>query len=334
MKDGGKQEMNRRHVLALTGAGLTTALARPALAQGNYPDRPIRFIVPFPPGGGTDTWARITAEGMQPELGQPIIIDNRGGAGGLVGTEAAAKVAPDGYTLLFTITTHVQTPVVMRRFPYDPVNDFAHIGRLGTVAIYFVVGPAVPAGVTTMADFVAWSRGKDLSLASYAPGSTGHAFALMLAQEAQLQMTHVAYRGETPMLQDMLAGQVHGGFHSFAAAGEMMRAGRVRPLACTGQVRSPSLPNVPTMKELGYSDRFLFTGFSGLMAPARVPQPILRRVADAFRTAAQKPDTHRRLLAIDTIPSFQDPDAFRSQVAHSLRQWTEIATALNLQIEG
>ena len=135
--------MHRRRLLGLATATLATPALTPALAQGEsgvplqpsgapgigprYPDRPIRFIVPFPPGGGTDTWARIAAEGMQPELGQPIVIENRGGAGGLVGTEAAAKVAPDGYTLLFTITTHVQTPVVMRRFPYDPVEDFAPI---------------------------------------------------------------------------------------------------------------------------------------------------------------------------------------------------------------
>lgn len=326
--------MQRRNLLALGGSGLATAVVRPAAAQGAYPDRPIRFVVPFPPGGGTDTWARIASEGMQPELGQPIVIENRGGAGGLVGTEAVAKAVPDGYTLLFTITTHVQTPVVMRRFPYDPVNDFAPIGRLGTTSILFCVGPAVPASVTTMAEFRAWARGRDLSLGSYAPGSTGHAFALMLAEEAGLQMTHVAYRGETPMLQDMLAGQIHGGFHSMAAAGEMMKAGRVRALGSSGTSRVPSMPAVPTMKELGFSDRFTFSGFSGLLAPARTPVPILRRLADAFRVAAQKPETHRRLLSIDTIPSYQDPDTFRTQIARNLREWTEIATALNLQIEG
>src|SRR3712207_1295963 len=141
---------------------LAGVLAMPAIragAQITYPDRPIRFIVPFPPGGGTDTWARIAAEGMQPELGQPVVIENRGGAGGMVGTEAAAKAAPDGYTLLFTITTHVQTPVVMRRFPYDPVKDFAFIGRLGTTSISFCVGPKVPEAIRTWPDFAAWARG-------------------------------------------------------------------------------------------------------------------------------------------------------------------------------
>lgn len=322
----------RRTLLGLTAAGL---LPSPALAQGGaYPDRPVRFIVPFPPGGGTDVWARIAAEGMQAELGQPVIIENRGGAGGLVGTEAAAKVPPDGYTLLFTITTHIQTPVVMRRFPYDPVADFAPIGRLGTTAITFCVGPAVPASVRSMAEFTAWARDRDLSLGSYAPGSTGHAFALMLAEEAKLRMTHVPYRGETPMLQDMLAGQIHGGFHSMASAGEMMKAGRVRPLGSSGERRVPSLPQVPTLLELGFSRRFTFNGFSGLMAPARAPQPALDRLVEAFRVVAAKPETHQRLLAIDTFPSYQDPPTFRAQIERNLREWTEIAERLNLSIEG
>ena len=324
--------LKRRPLLGLV-AGLLPAPA--ALAQGGaYPDRPVRLIVPFPPGGGTDVWARIAAEGMQAELGQPVIIENRGGAGGLVGTEAAAKVPPDGYTLLFTITTHIQTPVVMRRFPYDPVADFAPIGRLGTTAITFCVGPAVPASVRSMAEFTAWARDRDLSLGSYAPGSTGHAFALMLAEEAKLRMTHVPYRGETPMLQDMLAGQIHGGFHSMASAGEMMKAGRVRPLGSSGERRVPSLPQVPTLLELGFSRRFTFNGFSGLLAPARTPQPVLDRLVEAFRIVAAKPETHQRLLAIDTFPSYQDPPTFRAQIERNLREWTEIAERLNLSIEG
>ncbi len=323
--------LERRPLLGLAAAGLLPAPAAPA--KGAYPDRPVRFIVPFPPGGGTDVWARIAAEGMQAELGQPIIIENRGGAGGMVGTEAAAKAPPDGHTLLFTITTHIQTPVVMRRFPYDPVADFAPIGRLGTTAITFCVGPAVPASVRSMADFAAWGRDRDLSLGSYAPGSSGHAFALMLAEEARLRMTHVAYRGETPMLQDMLAGQIHGGFHSMAGAGEMMKAGRVRPLGSSGERRVPSLPEVPTLGELGFSRRFTFS-FSGLLAPARTPRPVLDRLAEAFRAVAAKPETHQRLLAIDTFPSYQDPPTFRMQIERNLREWTEIAERLNLSIEG
>src|SRR5215218_4604764 len=133
--------MRRRPLLGLAAQ----ALAAPALAQERssprYPDRPVRFIVPFPPGGGTDVWARMVAEGMQAELGQSILIENRAGGGGMVGTEAASKAVPDGYTLLYNITTHVQAPVTFRRFPYDPVRDFFPVGRLGTTAITFCIGP-------------------------------------------------------------------------------------------------------------------------------------------------------------------------------------------------
>ncbi|MBX6746311.1 MAG: hypothetical protein IRY87_30115, partial [Acetobacteraceae bacterium] len=139
---------------------------------------------------------------------------------------------------------------------------------------------------------------------------------------------------EAPMLQDMLAGQIHGGFHSMAAAGEMMKAGRIRPLASSGERRVPSLGSVPTLLELGYSKRFTFNGFSGLLAPVRTPQPILDKLAEAFRVAANKPETHQRLLAIDTFPSYQDPPTFRTQIERNLREWTEIATELNLTIEG
>jgi tripartite-type tricarboxylate transporter receptor subunit TctC len=326
--------MRRRSIIGLAAGALALPPAIRARAQGGYPDRPIRFIVPFPAGGATDAWARIAAEGMQPELGQTIIIDNRGGAGGLIGTEAASKAVPDGYTLLFTITTHIQTPVVMRRFPYDPVKDFAPIGRLGTTSITFVVGPKVPAEIRTMQEFLAWAKGKDLSFGAYAPGSTGHAFALLLAEEAGLRTENVIYRGEAPMLQDMLGGQIHGGFHSMATAGEMVKAGRIRPLATAGVRRIPALGDTPLLKDLGFSERFSFGGFSGLLAPAQTPQPILDRLVEAFRIAAAKPETHQRLLALDTVPSYQDPSTFRAQIERNLREWTEIATRLNLTVEG
>ncbi len=327
--------LHRRTALGLAAQ----ALAFPALAQERggprYPDRPVRFIVPFPPGGGTDVWARMVAEGMQAELGQSILIENRAGGGGMVGAEAAAKAVPDGYTLLYNITTHVQAPVTFRRFPYDPVADFFPVGRLGTTAITFCVGPSVPASVTTLAEFVEWGRGRDLAFGNYGQGSTGHAYALLLAQEAGLRVTQVAYRGEAPMLQDLLSGSFHGGFHGMPASGEMIRARRIRPLATGGPDRVPSLAaEVPTLIELGYSRRFDFTGFTGLFAPARVPEPILERLTSAFRSVATSPDMLRRLRAIDTAPGYEDPPTFRRSVIRTLRQWEELAASLDLYATG
>lgn len=321
--------MKRRDIL---GASVALALARPALAQPGWPDRPIRWIVPFPPGGSTDLWARLVAEPVSTELGQSIVIDNRGGAGGLIGTEAAAKAAPDGYTMLFTITTHVQTPVVLRRFPYDPVNDFAPIGKLGVTPLVLCASPATQGD--TLQGFVGWARGKDLSFASYSAGSTGHAYGQAFSDEARLNMTHVPYRGEGPMLQDMVAGNVACAFHSMAASGGAIRARRIRPIGLAGTRPLPSLPEVPLLVNSGFSRRFAFSGFIGLLAPARVPQPVLDRAAAAFRKVAESPDMQRRLLEIDTIPGYLGPAEFREDIIRSMRDWQALVDELNLSIQG
>jgi len=321
--------MKRRTMLAAT-AGL--ALARPALAQGQWPDRPIRWIVPFPPGGSTDLWGRLVAEPMATELGQPIIVDNRGGAGGLIGTEAAAKAAPDGYTMLFTITTHVQTPVVLRRFPYDPVNDFASIGKLGVTPLVLCASPSTQGDA--LRDVVAWARGRDLSFASYSAASTGHAYGQMVSDAAPLTMTHVSSRGEGPMLQDMVTGNVACAFHSMAASGGAIHARRIRPIGLAGTRPLPSLPEVPLLVENGFSQRFAFSGFIGLLAPARTPQPVIDRTAAAFRKVAESPAMQRRLLEIDTIPGYLGPVEFREDIIRSLRDWERLVAELNLSIQG
>jgi tripartite-type tricarboxylate transporter receptor subunit TctC len=322
--------LSRRAILA---APLLLPLA--AHAQSAYPSRPVRIIVPYPAGGGTDIWARLAMEGMQPEVGGTMIIDNRGGGNGLIGTEAAAKAEPDGHQLLFTITTHIQVPVVMRRFTYDPVKDFAPIGRLSYTALAFCVGPKVPAEITTLKQFIEWSAGKDLSLGNYAAGSHGHAFAMLLARDAKLKAVNIAYRGESPMLQDMLGGTIDGGFHSMAAAGSMVRAGKLRALAVAAtRERIQSLPDTPTMIELGYSDHFGFTGFSGLFAPAKTPQPVVDKLAAAFRVAATKPATKERLIEMDTVPAYLPPAEFKAEIERALKQWTEIVEALDLRMDG
>jgi tripartite-type tricarboxylate transporter receptor subunit TctC len=328
--------MHRRHLPGLAAGLLAVpSIPRAQPATGRYPGHPVRVIVPYPPGGGTDTWARMVLEGLQAELGQTFLIENRGGSSGLIGSDVVAKATPDGYTLLYNITTLVQAPVVLRRFPYDPIHDFAYIGRLGTTAITFAVGPKVPASVTTLAEFVEWGRGRQLAFGNYGPGSTGHAFAVLLAEEAKLNVTQVAYRGEAPMLQDLLAGSFHGGFHSTIVAGEMFKIGRLRPLATGGPDRVPSLAEkVPTLIELGYSRRFDFSGFNGLFAPVRVPAEVTEKLVPAFRRVVTAPEFIRRLKAIDTVPGYEDPATFRASVQRTLTQWQELAEALDLYASG
>ena len=309
---------------------LPALLATPALAQ-SWPDRPIRFIVPLPAGGATDIWARLAAEPMAALLGQPVVIENRSGAGGMVGTESVARAAPDGNTLLFTITTHVQSPVVFRRWPYQPLADFAPIGRMGVSPLPFVVQRDIPAN--TLPEFVAWARGRRLDYGSYSAGSTGHAIAQMLSDTEGLEMNHIAYRGEAPLLTDMLGGRLACAIHSMTVAGDYIRSGRLKPLACTSRLRIPSLPAVPTFVELGYPPAFALSGFIGLLAPARVPGPVLAKISDAFRATMQRPDVLARLTGMDVIPAYLGPEAFAEDIQTVWTAWQAMATAMNLTVD-
>ena len=315
--------MHRRSLPAL--------LATPALAQTAWPDRPIRFIVPLPPGGATDIWARLVAEPMAALLGQPIVIENRSGAGGMVGTEAAARAAPDGNTLLFTITTHVQSPVVFRRWPYQPLTDFAPIGRMGLSPLPLVIQRDIPA--QTLPEFIAWARGRRLDYGSYSAGSTGHAIAQMLSDHERLEMNHIAYRGEAPLLTDMLGGRLACAIHSMTVAGDFIRSGRLKPLACTSVRRIPSLPAVPTFVEFGYPPAFALSGFIGLLAPGRVAPPVLAKISDAFRATMERADVLERLVGMDVIPAYLGPDEFAEDIRTVWTAWQAMATAMNLTVD-
>jgi tripartite-type tricarboxylate transporter receptor subunit TctC len=331
--------MHRRRALVAGLAAAPLALrAAPPRAQpaAPYPSRPVRIVVAFPAGGGTDLIARMLQEPLQAALGgATVVVENRSGSSGMIAAEHVARSAPDGHTLLMNITTHVQAPVVLRRFPYDPIRDFTFIARIGTGAITFMVGPAVPPSVTTLAEFVAWGRGRPLSFGNFGSGSTAHAFGVLLAQEAGLDATQIAYRGEAPMLQDNLGGQIHGAFHGHIAPADMVRDGRLRPLASGGPERVAALGGlVPTLVELGYSRRFEFRGFTGVFAPARLPPEIAEKLVAAFRQVLTDPQMERRLAALDVNVSFVGGPEFQAYVEQLMRQWQEMADSLDLYQTG
>ena len=320
----------RRRALPALAASLLSA---PALAQGSWPNRPIRMVVPLPPGGATDIWARLVAEPMGTALGQPVVIENRAGAGGLVGTEAVAKATADGYTILFHIANFVQTPVVLRRWPYQPLEDFAFIGKMGTTPLPFCVREDIP--VRTLAEFVAYAKGRQLAYGTYSPGSSGHAMAQLFSDTEGLGMTPVHYRGEAPMLQDILAGHVACAFHSMTGSGDHIRAGKLRPLATLGRNGIPSLPQVPTFVSLGYpAADFAQSGFVGTFAPVRTPEAVQARLAEAFRFAMERPEVLKRLAEMDTIPLYLPPAEFREDVASYLRFWSALVDRMGLSVEG
>ena len=321
--------MRRRHLPALA-AGL---LASPALAQSGFPNRPVRMVVPLPAGGATDIWARLVAEPMAQHLGQPVVIENRGGAGGMIGTEAVKNAAPDGYTILFHIASFVQTPVVLRRWPYQPLEDFAFIGKMGTTPLPFCARADLP--VTTLAEFVAYAKGRNLPYGTYSPGSSGHAFAQLLSDMHGLDMVPVHYRGEAPMLQDVLGGRIACAFHSMTASGDHIRSGRIRPLATLGTDGIPSLPSVPTFVSLGYPpETWARSGFVGVFAPVRTPQPVQDRLVEAFRFAMTRPEVLRKLAEMDTIAQYLGPAAFREDVASYMRFWSDLVERMGLTVEG
>ena len=318
---------------------LIATLAMPALAraQGNvgsgFPDRPIKMVVPLAPGGATDIWARLVAEPMAAMLGQPVVIENRAGAGGMIGAEAVKNAAPDGHTIMFHIANHAQTPVVLKRFPYHPVNDFSFIGKFGTTALPWCVRGDLP--VHSMRAFRDYARGKGLNYGTYSPGSSGHAFGQVISDHDKLDMAAVHYRGEAPMLADVLGGRIPCAFHSMTGSGEHIRAGRVRPLAVLGLDRVPSMPQVPTMVDEGYP-RELFgrTGFIGVFAPKGLPAPVQARLVEAFRYAMHLPATLTRMRELDTVPQYLGPDEFKRDVEDYLAFWTALVERTGITAEG
>lgn len=325
--------LHRRTFVAGGTAGLLAGALPPrgARAQGQWPDRPIRVVVPFAAGGATDVWSRLVTGPMSEALGQPFVIEVRPGAGTMIGTEAVARSPADGYTLLFNITSIVQSPIVFRRTPYDAEADFAPIGKLGGSPLIFAVGPGVPGN--TMAEFVEAARGRNYSFGSYAPGSTGHVMTQVLSDTKGLGMTHVGYRGEAPEIIDLIGGRIQCALVSMTLAKEYFRDGRLRPLATIGNRRQPSLPNVPTFEELDYPPEFSLGGFVGLWAPARTPRPVVARLAEAMREAVHRPEVQQRLAAMDFVFEWKGPEAFREEIHDVRTKWAALIDRTGITTE-
>lgn len=330
--------MNRRHLLSLAGASTLAApdLSSPALAQGAWqPDRPIRVIVPFPPGGATDVWARLVSESMSEIMRTAFVVESRSGAAGMIGADAVAKSQPDGHTLLFTITPLVQSPVVLRQNPYDAVRDFTPIGQMGTTTLIFMSRAAL--GPRNLTEFIAFARqraaaGQGLNLGSWAAGSSAHVFALALNNLLNLGMTHVAYRGEAPMLAAYLGQEVDCGINSLTTMRPHIENGTMVPLAALGDARAGGLPNVPTFVEQGHEIGRGWTGFAGLLGPAPMPERVHTRLVDALRETMERPALQARLRQMDTDPIWLGPREFGAVIEQVRARWIEITTGMDLQM--
>jgi tripartite-type tricarboxylate transporter receptor subunit TctC len=320
------KHQTRRAWLSGGSALLILRAAPQALAQPDggaaWPTRPVRAVVPFPPGGAIDTLARLASARLSEMLGQPFVVDNRPGAGGTIGTAEVARAAPDGYTLLWVSTGHAVNQGLYPRLPYDGVGDFAAVIQVARVPNVLVVRDGLPAA--SVAEFVALARqrGGDLTYASAGSGTTIHIAGELFAARAAAPMTHVPYRGSAAALQDLLAGRVDSMFDNLTTALPQIRAGRLRALGVTTLQRSSFLPDVPTIAEAGVAGYAVDPWF-GLLAPARTPDAVLARIEAALAAALAEPGLRARLAAAGFEPIGLGRQEFGTVLAREAAEWSD-----------
>jgi tripartite-type tricarboxylate transporter receptor subunit TctC len=298
---------------------------------GRWPERPIRIIVPFAPGGGTDQVARLVATEIARDLGQPVIVDNRPGAAGNLGADMVAKSTPDGYTLLWgTVGTQAINPLVNPKLPYDARKDFQPVAMVASYPNLLVVPLSSPA--KGVAELVALGRSRDLSYASSGVGTSLHLSGAMLAVQAGLSMTHAPYKGSSQAMTDVIGGQVDLFFDNMPVAYAMARSGKVRPLAVTGASRFPLLPEVPTMVELGYGN-FVTESWNGLLAPAGTPGAVVARLDAAVRRAVTPASFADRLMQAGIERNYKDSAQFAQYIQAEYAQWRSFIEANRISVE-
>ena len=322
-----------RSVWALAFASVL-ALAAPlaAQAQAAYPDKPIRFVVPYPPGGGTDVVARIVQPRLQALLGQSIVIDNRGGAGGSLGTEIAAKAQPDGYTVLFTLSSHTINPAIFPKLPYDTIKDFEPVGLVASLPQLLAAAPNLQ--VRTVADVVAQAKAAPdkFSFASVGNGSPGHLAGELMVIRTGAKMAHIPYRGGGPAVTDVMGGQVPLIWVSIPAAAAQVKAGKLHALAVSTLKRSPAFPDVPTMQEAGVAD-FEVDSWYAMLVPAKTPRAIIDKLNKALNTVLAEPAVRTQLLDQGADAVGGTPEALAKVIAAEVPKWMKLAKDANIKAD-
>jgi tripartite-type tricarboxylate transporter receptor subunit TctC len=316
--------------LAAGAAGLW--LPWRASAQGSYPDKPVKFLVPYPPGGGTDVIARIVQPRFQAALGQPVVIDNRGGAAGLVGTELVAKAPPDGYTVLFTLSSHTINPAIYSKIAFDTARDFEPVGTVASLPQILVAHPQFAAH--SVAELLALGKSKPgtLSYASVGNGSPGHLAGELMKLRTGLQMTHIPYRGGGPAVTDVLGGQVPLLWVSIPAAAQHVKAERLKALAVSTLKRSAAFPAVPTMQEAGIAD-FEVDSWYAMFVPTHTPRAVIDKLNAVLNAVLQEPDIRSKLLEQGSEGVGGSPNALAQTVQAELSKWAKLARDANIKVE-
>ncbi len=321
-----KHNTSRRHLLATAAIALMSLCAGSHVLAQAYPSKPIKLIVPYAPGGATDIIARTLAEKLADRLGQPVLVDNRAGAGGVTGTDAAAKAAPDGYTFLVTLgTTVLINQFLYEKLPYNPSRDFALVSQLALAPVTLLVNPNSPIkNATDLKAHIQKNAGK-LSYGSWGMGSYAHLAGAYLSQSLNADMTHAAYKGEAPMLQDLVGGQIDFAFASAQTAKPYIDGGKLRSIAVTGEQRMSVLPTVPTMREQGFKDDiFRVTGWIAMAAPAKTPNDVVQRVSAEVRAIVALPETQDRINKMGFLPVGNTPEQFSIVYKNEYPVWERV----------
>lgn len=316
-------------ILAVLAAGVA---AYPALAQPvvKYPTRPVRMIVPAPPGGTTDLLGRLIAERLAEALGQQVVVDNRGGAGGILGTELLARAPADGHTLGIIYTPHTVLPHLQKKLPYDPLRDFAAVSLLTEAPLVLVVHPALP--VHKVPDLIALAKSRPLVYGSAGNGSGGHLSGELLKQMAKIDATHVPYKGAGPAAIELMAGQLQFQFGSHITTKAFVAAGRLRAIAVTSAKRSPELPNLPTVAEQGLPG-FEFVNWFGMVVPARTPSPLVNELQRRIAEVMQQQAVRDKFATLDSNIVTSTPVAFAAFLTADLEKWGQVLRNSGVRVD-
>jgi tripartite-type tricarboxylate transporter receptor subunit TctC len=324
--------MKRREFIGLFGAAVMILPATAAAAE-SFPTRPIRLVVPYPAGGGTDIVGRMLGQKLHESLAQPIVIDNRGGAGGTIGTALAAKSAPDGYTLLLVPTSHVINPSIYAKLPYDTERDFAPITMVASAAILMAVHPRVPAD--TIGGFIEAAKARPQAIANYGSAGAGTVFHLtgeLFKQLTGLPLQHVPYRGGAPTVTALLAGEVPLAFETMLALQPHIHAGTLRALAVTSPRRSAIMPEIPSTVEAGFPQLVADNSYA-LFAPAGTPTPILAQLHDATVAALALPEVRDRLREQGAEVVGNSAAELAAYVAAEIPKWAALARQAGVKLD-
>ena len=320
--------MKRRQLLQASALLLYPTLAR---AQG-YPNRPVRYIVPVAAGGGNDMIARVVTQKWATLLGQPFVVENIAGAGGVIASQTTARAAPDGYTLMQGyVATHGTNPAT-RKVPYDAVKDFSPIGMIGATPNVLAISASLPA--KTVAEFIDYAKKNPdkVNYGSAGPGSLTHLTMELFKQETGLNILHVPYKGIAPAINDLLGGQIQAMFPGTAAALPQIRAGKIRALAVTGRERSSQLPDVPTMEQAGFKG-FDAMQWYGSVGPANMPADIVKRLNETQVQVLKDPELREKLAVEAVEPWPMTPAEFGRFIQSEVQRWTALAKARNIQLD-